>query len=257
MTINKLQAAENDIHNNLAQVKTRIRDACLRFNRDPAQVSLLAVSKTKPRSMIESALGVGQFDFGENYLQEALEKITAFRDISTNQTNPVAPAQIPHWHYIGAIQSNKTRSIAENFDWVHTVSNGKVARRLSDQRPSHLPPLEVMLQVNIDAEPTKAGVAAEDLADLIIDVLPLSGIRLRGLMAIPSPAADFEIQRQPFARLHALQDQCATRFQNDLQCFDQLSMGMTGDLEAAIAEGATWLRIGTAIFGAREQQPPI
>ena len=260
MTTDNIFPADDDIQKNLLQVRARIQHACDRFNRDAAQVSLLAVSKTKPGSMIESALRLGQVDFGENYLQEALEKITASRYWETNkkgdQDSQPAPLNKPVWHYIGAIQSNKTRQIAEHFDWVHTVSSSKIARRLSEQRPSHLSPLDIMLQVNIDSEPTKSGIKDNELHDLINLMLPLTGIRLRGLMTIPAPSSDIEAQRQPFAKLRELKEQCISHFQDDLKYFDQLSMGMTGDLEAAVAEGATWLRIGTAIFGAREQPRP-
>ena len=237
------QSPAEDIQANLQNVRLGIKLACEKFGRDPDHVALLAVSKTKPVSMIASAIALGQIHFGENYLQDALTKIEEIK----NQ----AKLPKPIWHYIGAIQSNKTRPIAEHFDWVHTVSSHKIAKRLSDQRPSHMPPLNILLQVNIDAEPTKSGVKPEQLLELMRAILQLPGIQLRGLMAIPAPASEFELQRAPFKALGDLKQQCIDELGSELQGFDQLSMGMTGDLEAAIAEGATWLRIGTAIFGER------
>ena len=237
------QSPAEDIQANLENVRLGIKLACEKFGRDPDHVALLAVSKTKPLSMIASAIALGQIHFGENYLQDALTKIAEIKD--------QAKLPKPIWHYIGAIQSNKTRPIAEHFDWVHTVSSHKIAKRLSDQRPSHMPPLNILLQVNIDAEPTKSGVKPEQLLELIRAILQLPGIQLRGLMAIPAPASEFELQRAPFKALGDLKQQCIAELGSELQGFDQLSMGMTGDLEAAIAEGATWLRIGTAIFGER------
>ena len=237
------QSPAEDIQANLENVRLGIKLACEKFGRDPDHVALLAVSKTKPLSMIASAIALGQIHFGENYLQDALTKIEEIKD--------QAKLPKPIWHYIGAIQSNKTRPIAEHFDWVHTVSSHKIAKRLSDQRPSHMPPLNILLQVNIDAEPTKSGVKPEQLLELIRAILQLPGIQLRGLMAIPAPASEFELQRAPFKALGDLKQRCIAELGSELQGFDQLSMGMTGDLEAAIAEGATWLRIGTAIFGER------
>ena len=237
------QSPAEDIQANLQKVRLGIKLACEKFDRDPDHVALLAVSKTKPVSMIESAIALGQTHFGENYLQDALTKIEEIKH--------QAKLPKPIWHYIGAIQSNKTRPIAEHFDWVHTVSSHKIAKRLSDQRPSQMPPLNILLQVNIDAEPTKSGVKPEQLLELIQTILELPGIQLRGLMAIPAPASEFELQRAPFKALGDLKQRCIAEFGSELQGFDQLSMGMTGDLEAAIAEGATWLRIGTAIFGER------
>ncbi len=243
MTNQNSNSPTEDIQTNLEHVRRRIQLACEKFERDPAEVSLLAVSKTKPVDMVESAIELGQVDFGENYLQDALAKI----EVIEAQGQPLKAV----WHYIGAIQSNKTRPIAEHFDWVHTVSSHKVAQRLSNQRPAHLPPLSILLQVNIDAEPTKSGVDPGHLIELIKNMLQLPGIKLRGLMAIPAPTLDFDSQRAPLRALRELKQQCSTEFGDDLQQFDHLSMGMTGDLEAGIAEGATWLRIGTAIFGER------
>ena len=181
------QSPAEDIQANLQKVRLGIKLACEKFGREPDHVALLAVSKTKPVSMIESAIALGQTHFGENYLQDALTKIEEIK----GKTKPI-------WHYIGAIQSNKTRAIAEHFDWVHTVSSHKIAKRLSDQRPSHMPPLNILLQVNIDAEPTKSGVKPEQLIELIRTILQLPGIKLRGLMAIPAPASEVELHPAPF-----------------------------------------------------------
>jgi len=230
------------IATNLAAVRQRITDACARFGRDPDDVRLLAVSKTRPVTLIEAAIDVGQHDFGENYLQDALEKIQTID----------RPGIV--WHFIGAIQSNKTRAIAENFEWIHTVANTKVARRLSDQAPA---PRQILLQVNISGEAQKAGVAPAELPPLIESMLGLPNLAIRGLMTLPAPGEDFEAQRRPFNRLRELLDTTRERFGNDLEGFDQLSMGMTADMEAAIAEGATWIRIGTAIFGPRGNQPSV
>lgn len=221
---------------NINRLLERIGKACEAVSRDPEAVKLLAVSKTKPPIMIEKAIQAGLGDFGENYLQEALRKIQSFPGAT--------------WHYIGAIQSNKTRDIASHFDWVHTVSSLKVAQRLDSQRPADAQPLNVMLQVNISKEEGKAGVAEEDLMDLVRSLLPLKQIRLRGLMTIPRKTDDHALQRASFAHLAHLQKSVLQHF--NLPQFNELSMGMSADLEAAIAEGATWLRIGTAIFGERE-----
>lgn len=181
----------------------------------------------------------GMTRFGENYLQEALEKIEALQDLSLE------------WHFIGPIQSNKTRPIAEHFDWVHSVDRLKLARRLSEQRPPHLPPLNICLQVNVSGEQSKSGATLEELPALAREVASLPHLRLRGLMAIPAPAEGLEAQRQPFHHMHqALQQLNAEGLE-----LDTLSMGMSGDLEAAIAEGATLVRIGTALFGPRPPKP--
>jgi len=192
--------------------------------------------------MVVEALDCNQRHFGENYLQEALEKISVIEQ--TPNHRPVI------WHFIGAIQSNKTRPIAEHFDWVHTIASLKVARRLNDQRPSTLPPLNVLLQVNLDMEPSKAGIPVEEVKAMIESMITFDNIRLRGLMAIPAPNDNPVAQRDAFRRLRELQESVKQTF--DIIEFDQLSMGMTADLESAIAEGSTILRIGTAIFGARE-----
>ena len=192
--------------------------------------------------MVIEALNCNQRHFGENYLQEALEKISVIEQ--TPNHRPVI------WHFIGAIQSNKTRPIAEHFDWVHTIASLKVARRLNDQRPSTLPPLNVLLQVNLDMEPSKAGIPVEEVKAMIESMITFDNIRLRGLMAIPAPNDNPVAQRDAFRRLRELQESVKQTF--DIIEFDQLSMGMTADLESAIAEGSTILRIGTAIFGTRE-----
>jgi pyridoxal phosphate enzyme (YggS family) len=223
------------INNNLLLVQERIKTACQLASRDPGTVKLLAVSKTKPLEMIQEALAAGQNDFGENYLQDAMSKIPSI-DGAT-------------WHYIGAIQSNKTRDIARYFDWVHTVASLKVARRLSSQRDGAAPPLNILLQVNINRESGKAGILAEELPGLVDSISDLPRIVLRGLMAIPEQSNEASVQRANFSTLCELQK--SIQQQLNLPAFDQLSMGMSGDLEAAIAEGATWVRIGTSIFGKR------
>jgi len=220
------------IANNIAKVAARIREAAQAAGRDPDTVGLLAVSKTQPAEAIREANGAGLSDFGENYLQEALEKQADLADLALT------------WHFIGPIQSNKTRAIAEHFDWVHSVDRLKIAQRLSEQRPAELPPLNVCLQVNVSGEASKSGCAPQDVAELARTIATLPNLRLRGLMAIPEPTDDRAEQHAAFARLRQLQQALALEL-------DTLSMGMSQDLEAAIAEGATWVRIGTALFGAR------
>ncbi|MBJ7548429.1 YggS family pyridoxal phosphate-dependent enzyme, partial [Pseudomonas sp. OA3] len=205
--------------------------------RNLTDIGLLAVSKTKPAAAIREAHAAGLRDFGENYLQEALEKQTELSDL------PLI------WHFIGPIQSNKTRPIAEHFDWVHSVDRLKIAQRLSEQRPAHLPPLNICLQVNVSGEDSKSGCSPEALPELVKAVAALPNLRLRGLMAIPEPTDDIAAQHAAFAHLRQLRDDLAL----DL---DTLSMGMSHDLGAAIAEGATWVRIGTALFGARDYGQP-
>lgn len=225
------------IAENIAKVGARIREAAQASQHNLADIGLLAVSKTKPAAAIREAHAAGLRDFGENYLQEALEKQAELDDL------PLI------WHFIGPIQSNKTRPIAEHFDWVHSVDRLKIAQRLSEQRPAHLPPLNICLQVNVSAEDSKSGCSTEDLAELAKAVAALPNLRLRGLMAIPEPTDDVAAQHAAFAHLRQLRDDLAL----DL---DTLSMGMSHDLEAAIAEGATWVRIGTALFGARDYGQP-
>ena len=225
----------NNIEKNLRHIKDRMSAAAKACGRNPESVSLLAVSKKKPAADIRKAYASGQRSFGENYLQEALQKMQELEDLDIS------------WHFIGAIQSNKTRSIAEAFDWAHCIDRAKIARRLSEQRPSQLAPLNVCIQVNIDHESSKAGIDLEALPDLAQEIAALPGIRLRGLMSIPEPRADVEGQREAFSRLAAAMQELR---QKGIDC-DTLSMGMTGDMEAAINEGSTIVRIGTAIFGER------
>ena len=221
----------------LADVIARIHAAERQFQREPNSVSLLAVSKTKPSNAIAAVAAAGQQKFGENYLQEALDKM---QDLQRDY--------VLEWHFIGPVQSNKTRRIAENFHWVHSVDRLKVAQRLSEQRPSDLPPLNICLQVNIDQEESKSGFTLEELPSVAPVVAALPCLQLRGLMAIPLARSNFDEQRQPFARLRQAQHNLmATGLK-----LDTLSIGMTDDLEAAVAEGATIVRIGTAIFGPRD-----
>ena len=208
-----------------------------RYARTPGSVQLLAVSKRKPVSAIRDAMRAGQRAFGENYVEEAVEKILSINDSSLE------------WHFIGAIQSRKTASIAEHFHWAHGVDRLKVAQRLSDQRAATSAPLNVCLQVNADNEAGKAGVHFDDVRQLAADCADLPGIVIRGLMAIPAPRTALVEQRQVFAQLR----DCLDSLRADYPSMDTLSMGMSGDLEAAIAEGATIVRVGTAIFGARDQ----
>ena len=225
------------IAKNIAKVRTRIREAAQACGRDPETVGLLAVSKTKPAAAVREAHACGQRDFGENYLQEALNKQAELSDLALT------------WHFIGPIQSNKTRPIAEHFAWVHSVDRLKIAQRLSEQRPTQLPPLNICLQVNVSGEASKSGCAPEELPALALAVSQLPNLRLRGLMTIPEPTSDVAQQHAACARLRQLRD--------DLNLeLDVLSMGMSDDLEAAIAEGATWVRIGTALFGARDYGAP-
>ena len=224
-----------NIEKNLARVRARIIEAAKAFGRDPDSILLLAVSKKKTAADIRHCYQLGQRDFGENYLQEAQQKIQQLQDLEIC------------WHFIGAIQSNKTRAIAEAFDWAHCVDRAKIARRLSEQRPADRSPLNVCIQVNLDHEDSKAGTDPDEVATLAAEIAGLPGIRLRGLMTIPAPRETLAEQRQPFARLAAMQDGLR---QQGIDC-DTLSMGMTQDLEAAVAEGSTLLRIGTAIFGER------
>ncbi len=225
------------IEKNIAKVAARIREAAQAVGRDPASVGLLAVSKTQPAAAIREAAEAGVRDFGENYLQEALDKQAELSELPLT------------WHFIGPIQSNKTKSIAEHFDWVHSVDRLKIAQRLSDQRPAELSPLNICLQVNVSGEASKSGCAPEELLQLAQAVAAMPQLRLRGLMCIPAPSEDPAEQRAAFARLRALRDELPLPL-------DTLSMGMSQDLEAAIAEGATWVRIGTALFGARDYGRP-
>lgn len=219
----------------LAAVRARIRAAEERAGRAPGSVALLAVSKGQPAARLAAAHAAGQHAFGESYLNEALGKITALAE------------QALEWHFIGRIQSNKTRAVASHFAWVHSLADLGHARRLNDQRPPELPPLQVCIQVNIAGETSKAGLAPAAVAEFIAAVRTLPRLHLAGLMTLPPPATDQAAQRAPFAALRALRDRLATP---ELP-LATLSMGMSQDLEAAIAEGATLVRVGTAIFGER------
>ena len=221
----------NAIADNLQAVRARISRALEAARRDDKAVTLLAVSKTHPEAKIAEARAAGQRAFGENYVQEALEKMTAAPDLE--------------WHLIGPLQSNKTRVVAERFQWVQTVDREKIAKRLSEQRPAALPPLNVLIQVNASGEVTKSGASHDEVEALAKAVAALPRLRLRGLMAIPEPGAP----RSRYAEVSALYDRLKGRFG-----FDTLSMGMSDDLELAVAEGATMVRIGTAIFGARRKE---
>jgi PLP dependent protein len=223
------------IAENLQSVRQRIVRACEAAGRDVNEITLLAVSKTFAPDAVREAFSAGQRAFGENYIQEAVDKLEALRDL---------PLQ---WHCIGPIQSNKTRSVAAHFDWAHTVDRLKIAQRLSEQRRADQAPLQVCIQVNIDGAPTKAGVAPGAVASLAREVAQLPRLALRGLMTIPEPAADFAGQKAVHLRAKALFDQ----LRGDGLAIDTLSMGMTADLEAAVAAGSTMVRIGTAIFGSR------
>lgn len=220
---------------NLQAVLARIDAVARQYGRDPRDVALLAVSKTWPAACVRDAATAGQRAFGENYVQEGLEKIAELRTFGLE------------WHFIGPLQSNKTRSVAENFDWVHSIDRLKIAERLAEQRPGSLPPLSVCLQVNVSGEATKSGVSPAEAPALANAIAHLPRLRLRGLMAIPEPVDAFSAQRLPFRRLRELYEQ----LQADGLAMDTLSMGMSHDMEAAIAEGATLVRVGTAIFGER------
>lgn len=228
-------AAMTQIAVSIDKVRERIARAAKLVGRHPQSVMLLAVSKTKPATAIRAAYVADQRDFGENYLQEALDKQSELNDL------PLI------WHFIGPIQSNKTRAIAEHFTWAHSVDRLKIAQRLSEQRPAELPPLQICLQVNISNEPTKSGCTPAELPALIAEVTKLPRLQLRGLMAIPDHSSDVQLAEAFAAMQHLLQTA-----QADYPALDTLSMGMSADLELAIAHGATMVRIGSDIFGARD-----
>lgn len=223
----------------LAAVRDRIAQAERRFGRTPGSVGLVAVSKTCPAEAIRAMAAAGQRRFGESYLNEALPKIEALADAGLE------------WHFIGPIQSNKTRGIAEHFDWVHGVDRLRIAHRLGEQRPAELPPLQVCVQINVSGEATKGGVGPEEAPALASAVAQVPGLRLRGLMAIPAPTDNPDLARAAFRQLRRIGE--ALRAEG--LALDTLSMGMSSDLEAAIAEGATLVRVGSAIFGARPAKP--
>ena len=225
------------IADNIGQVSARIRAAAQAVQRDENSIHLLAVSKTKPAQAVREAYAAGMHEFGENYLQEALGKQAELTDLPLS------------WHFIGPIQSNKTRAIAENFAWVHSVDRLKIAQRLSEQRPTDLPPLNICIQVNVSGEASKSGCTPADLPALATAISALPRLKLRGLMAIPEPTEDRAEQDAAFATVRDLQASLNLPL-------DTLSMGMSHDLESAIAQGATWVRIGTALFGARDYGQP-
>ncbi|PHV08153.1 YggS family pyridoxal phosphate-dependent enzyme [Janthinobacterium sp. BJB412] len=235
------------IAQNLQAVASTIVSTAQEAGREAGSVRLLAVSKTFGPEAVLEAVRAGQRAFGENYLQESLDKIVAVRAAPAAQAEP----PVLEWHFIGPIQSNKTRPIAEHFDWVHTVEREKIAQRLSEQRPAGMAPLNICLQVNISGEASKSGVAPAELAELARRVAALPNLRLRGLMAIPEPTEDYAEQRAAFAQLRRLYEQLRA---NGL-ALDTLSMGMSADLRAAVVEGATIVRVGSAIFGARHYPP--
>jgi len=232
-----VSSSTNKIAQSLKMVQTDIRNMAAKHGRNPEHIRLLAVSKTKPIPLIQAAIAAGQHAFGENYADEGFEKV----------------GQLGHanceWHFIGSIQSRKAAGIARDFDWVHSVERLKVASKLAQNRPTDKPPLQICLQVNIDNEATKSGVSPDQVHELAEQCAQFPQLTLRGLMAIPTPQTQFSKQRDAFARVRELQPELKATHPT----MDTLSMGMSGDLEAAIAEGATIVRVGTAIFGARER----
>jgi pyridoxal phosphate enzyme (YggS family) len=226
----------DQISKQLSAVTARVRAAAAGAHRDPSDVRLIAVSKTRTAAEIRSLYNAGVHDFGENYVQEALRKLGILVDLDIC------------WHFVGALQSNKTREVAHHFDWVHTVDRKKIAQRLSDARPIEQAPLNLLIQVNLDAEPQKAGVPPEALAELLHAVRLLPRVRWRGLMAIPRPVDPGGDPGAPFDRLRTLFDECKSA---GGEHWDTLSMGMSADFEIAISHGATLVRIGTALFGPR------
>lgn len=226
---------EASIAANIAKVLEQVSLAAEKCGRDPEAIDVMAVSKTQEPAAVRAAAAAGMYHFGENYLQEAVDKISACADLDLC------------WHFIGPLQSNKTRSVAQHFSWVHSIDREKLLRRLNDQRPDGLEPLNVCLQVNVSGEASKAGVTPEALPDLVEAAAAMPRLRLRGLMAIPAPAKDYAAQRKPLDRLAELFSTARVEHPQ----LDTLSMGMSADLEAAVAAGSTMLRIGTAIFGPR------
>lgn len=224
------------ISQNLATISQQIQQYCQQANRPEQSVKLLAVSKTKPISAIAEAIEAGQRAFGENYVQEGIEKIQHFAENDTLE-----------WHFIGLLQSNKTRVVAEHFDWVQTIDRLKIAQRLSEQRPEHLPVLNVLIQINISDEASKSGISAKEMLELATQISQLPRLKLRGLMAIPKPESEPEQQKIALAQMNELFLQLQSKFEG----IDTLSMGMSDDMPSAIECGSTMVRIGTAIFGAR------
>ncbi len=238
----------------LKQIRERIAQTCQRAGRQADSVLLIAVSKTFPAEAVVQAANAGQRHFGENYLQEAVDKIARVKEMAPALSDGDVDANSLIWHFIGPLQSNKTRAVAEHFDWVHSIEREKVARRLSEQRPAQLPPLNVCIQVNVSGEQTKSGVTPEEALPLAAVIAELPNLRLRGLMSIPEATEDISLQRQRFARLRSLLQQLNQVRTASQPALDTLSMGMSADMEAAILEGATMVRIGTAIFGSRTTQ---
>ena len=229
----------NDIAHNLAQVRDKISAAATRCGRASEEVTLLAVSKTKPASAVAEAVAAGQRAFGENYVQEGVDKIRQFQETGVSGLE---------WHFIGPLQSNKSRLVAEHFDWCHTVDRLRIASRLSEQRPATLAPLNILIQINISDEASKSGITLSELDALAAQVVELPGVRLRGLMAIPAPVSDYERQFAVAQQMAVAFDALKARYPT----VDTLSLGMSDDMDAAIAAGSTMVRIGTAIFGARD-----
>ncbi len=225
----------------LNAVRQQLTDVAIRCGRDPAAIQLLAVSKKHSVDAVTAAAQAGQQNFGESYLQEALPKMSACLDL---KMTPLI------WHFIGQVQSNKTKTIAEHFDWLHTLDRAKIAQRLNDQRPIHMSPLQVCIQVKLAEEKTKGGIDSTELLSLAQTIIQLPRLKLRGLMCIPPPSDSYEQQRKYFTQLATLQKDLNQQLAADAQ-LDTLSMGMSDDFEAAIAEGTTMIRIGTAIFGQR------
>ncbi|MGV1717373.1 YggS family pyridoxal phosphate-dependent enzyme [Vibrio furnissii] len=230
----------SSIQQNLEHITSQIENAQQKCGRSRSSVQLLAVSKTKPVEAILEAAEAGQRAFGENYVQEGCDKVQFFAEHH--------PELDLEWHFIGPLQSNKTRLIAEHFDWMHTIDRAKIAQRLSEQRPAHLPPLQVLIQVNTSGETSKSGVSENDLFTLAELISGLPNLTLRGLMSIPENVPDYASQLAAFRQLAALKDQLAEKYDG----IDTLSMGMSGDMAAAIEAGSTIVRIGTAIFGQRD-----
>ena len=230
----------NTVQDNLLNIKNEIKKIAKECGRDPNTIQLIAVSKTKPVEQITEAINAGQLAFGENYVQEGIEKIQYFEKNMPN--NDLI------WHFIGPLQSNKSKLVAEHFDWMHTIDRFKIAQRLSDQRPNHMAKLNVLIQVNISQEASKSGVKPEEVTELVKQIVALPNLNLRGLMAIPEIENDYDKQLKVFTKMQQL----LHSLQKDYPFMDTLSMGMSGDMPAAISAGSTMVRIGTAIFGARQ-----
>ena len=230
----------NTVQDNLLNIKNEIKKIAKECGRDPNTIQLIAVSKTKPVEQIMEAINAGQLAFGENYVQEGIEKIQYFEKNMPN--NDLI------WHFIGPLQSNKSKLVAEHFDWMHTIDRLKIAQRLNDQRPKDMAKLNVLIQVNISQEASKSGVKPEEVTDLVKQIVALPNLNLRGLMAIPEIENDYDKQLNVFTKMQQL----LYSLQKDYPFMDTLSMGMSGDMPAAISAGSTMVRIGTAIFGARQ-----